>query len=159
MKNRKLKKWAAIAEITASFAVVVSLMFVGFQLHRNTTELRATHSNDLYDAIREIELAMISSPHLVDVYIKGWNTDRADMTDQEAVVFRQYLVQSFSVWEQAHARMLDGSMSESDYQRWKDIFAEYLRQGVTHEDFDEMLPWMNEKFRSELLDNSANLRE
>ena len=159
MKNRILKKWATIAEITASIAVVVSLMFVGFQLHRNTTELRATHSNDLYDAIREIELAMISAPHLVDVYTNGWNTDRADMTDQEIAVFRQYLVQSFTVWEQAHARMLDGSMSEADYERWKDIFAEYLRQGVTREDFDEMIPWMNEKFKSELLDNSANLRE
>ena len=159
MKDRILKKWAAIAEITASIAVVVSLMFVGFQLHRNTTELRATHSNDLYDAIREIELAMISAPHLVDVYTKGWNTDRVDMTDQEMVVFRQYLVQSFTIWEQAHARMLDGSMSESEYQRWKDIFAEYLRQGVTREDLDEMLPWMNENFQSELLDNSANLRE
>jgi len=159
MKNRILKKWAAIAEITASIAVVVSLLFVGFQLQRNTTELRATHSNDLYDAIREIELAMISAPHLVDVYTQGWNTDRADMTDQEKVIFRQYLMQSFSIWEQAHARMVDGSMSESEYQRWKDVFAVYLQEGLTREDLDEIIPWMNESFKSELLDNATNLRE
>lgn len=159
MKNRKLTEWAAIAEISASIAVVMSLLFVGFQLHRNTTELRATHSNDLYDSIREIELAMISAPHLVDVYTKGWNASRAEMTDVEQVVFRQYLMQSFTIWEQAHARMLDGSMSMSEYQRWKDLFIEYLRQGVTREDLNEMLPWMNEAFRAELLDNSANLRE
>jgi hypothetical protein len=159
MKKTRLKKWAAIAEITASIAVIISLLFVGFQLHRNTTELRATHSNDLYDAIREIELAMISAPQLVDVYAKGWNGRRAEMNEEELLIFRQYLMQSFTIWEQAHARMLDGTMSMSEYQRWKDLFIVYLRQGVTRDDLDDMLPWMNEAFRSELLENSANLRE
>jgi hypothetical protein len=81
------------------------------------------------------------------------------MTDQEKVVFRQYLTQSFSIWEQAHARMEDGSMSESEYQRWKDVFAVYVREGLTREDLDEILPWMSENFQTELLDNATNLRE
>ncbi len=150
MQKRSLTDWAAIAEIVASVAVVISLIFVGLQVQKHTVELRATHSNDLYDAMREIELTMISTPHLTDAYEKAWNGRRDEMTDREQLIYQNYLVQSFTVWEQAFARAADGSMAEEDYASWEETFSAYLGTGVTREDVAFIRTWVGADFRKRL---------
>jgi hypothetical protein len=150
MKKRSLTEWATIAEIISSIAVVVSLIFVAFQLQRNTSELQATHSNDLFDSLREIELVMLASPDLSQIYTKGWFGSRNEMSDQEIERFRMYLMQSINIWEQAFFRLQDGSMSKNDYVRWRSLFLEYFNHAVTREDLEWMLPWFLESFRTEI---------
>ena len=157
MKKHSLPEWAAISEIISSFAVVVSLIFVAFQLQRNTTELQATHSNDLFDSIREIELVMLTSSELSQIYIKGWNGRRDEMSDEEIERFRMYLLQSINIWEQAYLRLKDGTMSMEDYLRWKSLFLEYFKDGITRDDLQWMLPWFVESFRVELKANVESL--
>ena len=140
MRKRTLSEWAAIAEISASIAVVVSLLFVGYQLYRNTAELQAVQSNDLFDSIREVELVMLTSPHLSALYVTGWYGDRSDISADDLQLFRAYLLQSLTIWEQAHQRRLDGSMSRAEYEYWVAFFSEYLRQGMTDEDLEVMYP-------------------
>jgi len=42
MNNESLSKWASIAEIIAAVGVILSLIFVGFQLNEGNRESRAT---------------------------------------------------------------------------------------------------------------------
>jgi hypothetical protein len=157
MNKRPLSDWASIAEIIASIAVVISLLFIGVQIHKNTKEIRASQSNDLYDAIREVELAVLSNSHLMDAVDKGMEGRRSEMSEEEIVYFRNYLVQSFTIWEQAYSRANDGLMSSEDYRGWEGNFAEYIRRGVTPEDLDFVLPWFDEQFRFEVLDVAKSL--
>ena len=43
--NQKLSDWASVAEILGAAAIVVSLIFVGYQIRQNTDYLRRTESN------------------------------------------------------------------------------------------------------------------
>jgi hypothetical protein len=143
MKKRNVTEWAAIAEIIGTFAIIVSLLLVAFQVHRNTTELQAAHSNDLYDSLREIELTMLASPRLSTVYIKGWNDQRSEMSEEEIELFQMYFLQSMNIWDQARSRMLDGSMSKEEYSEWEETFVSYIRLGATREDIEYMRPWLD----------------
>ena len=44
----KLSEWASVAEITSALVVVVSLVYVGFQISQNTAAVKAsTHLGKL----------------------------------------------------------------------------------------------------------------
>ncbi|TXS95564.1 hypothetical protein FV139_06695 [Parahaliea maris] len=146
MKKFNLSELAAIAEVVGTVAVIVSLVFVAFQLQRNTNELQAGHSNDLYDSLREIELLMLSSPRLTSAYSKGWNGLRDEMSEDEAAVFQMYLTQVLNVWEQAYSRSVDGSMSAEEYSGWEGTFSEYVQQGMTEEDLEYVRAWFDPEF-------------
>ena len=50
MRNLKLSGWASIAEILGAVAVVVSLLFVGFQINDGNREARAATAQAVLDA-------------------------------------------------------------------------------------------------------------
>lgn len=83
MNKRPLSELASIAEIIASIAVVISLLFVGVQIYKITAVIRASQSNDLYDALREVDLAVLSHPHLMDAVDKGMGGRRPEMSAKE----------------------------------------------------------------------------
>ena len=50
MRNMKLSEWASIAEVFGAIAVVVSLLFVGFQISDGNRETRAATEQAVLDA-------------------------------------------------------------------------------------------------------------
>jgi len=148
MSKRPLSELASIAEIVAAVAVVISLLFVGMQVYDNTAVIRASQSNELYDAMREIDLTVLSHPHLTVAVEKGLGGRRAEMSEGEVAYFRSYISQIFNVWESAYYRTGDDMMSSENYLSWEANFTEYLRRGVTGEDLDEVLPWYSAEFRA-----------
>ena len=44
----KLSEWASIAEIIGAIAVIVSLIYVGYQVNDNTSAIRSAAANDAY---------------------------------------------------------------------------------------------------------------
>ena len=159
MNKRPLSNWASIAEIVASIAVVISLLFVGFQVHKNTTEMQASQSNDLYEAMRDVDLTVLSNPNLMHAVDKGMNGRRSEMSVEEIVYFRNYLTSIFNIWEQAYFRADDGSMSNANYQGWEGSFLVHLQNGVTPEDLDSALLWFSEEFRSRVLDVAKSTKD
>lgn len=159
MNRRPLSELASIAEIIASIAVVISLLFVGVQIYNNTAVIRASQSNDLYDALREVEVAVLSNPHLMNAVDKGMAGRRSEMSEEEIVYFQNYISQSFTVWEQAYSRASDGLMSDENYRAWEANFAEYLRRGVTPEDLDSILPFFDEEFRLRILEVAKRVED
>lgn len=47
MARLKLTEWAASAEIIGTVAIVVSMLFVGYSINRNTKEMQAVNENYL----------------------------------------------------------------------------------------------------------------
>jgi len=156
MNKRPLSELASIAEIIASVAVVISLLFVGIQVYDNTAVMRASESNDLYDAMREVDMAVLTHPHLMVAVDKGLHGRRSEMSAVETVYYRNYVSQNFGIWEQAYFRADDGLMSSDNYLAWEKNFSEYLRRGLTKEDLDYILPWFDEQFISRVLEIASS---
>ena len=58
MTRPTLRDMAAIAEVIGTFGLIVSLVFVVYSIDKNTAEVNAMHSNSVFDANREVELAV-----------------------------------------------------------------------------------------------------
>ena len=42
----KLSEWASVSEIVGAAAVIISLVYVGYQVHDNTSAIRSSAAND-----------------------------------------------------------------------------------------------------------------
>ncbi len=58
----KLSEWASVAEIAGAFAVIVSLVYVGYQVNDNTSAIRSAAANDASVAMQSWYLEMGSNP-------------------------------------------------------------------------------------------------
>lgn len=143
LKIPKLKQWAALSEIIASIAVVISLVFVIISLERNTTEMSAANTNDLYDSLREIELAVAVDAEFTEIVRQVVTGHYEDLSEQEAYRYSFYALQHLSIWEQMHARYLDGSVSPSSYESWREYFRLFTRQSLPVSLWRERRDWFN----------------
>ena len=71
MQNDKLQNWALIAEIVGGIAVIMSLIFVGFEVRQtadetalNTQSIRAGAYQNLIQQISEVNVLLIENPEL-----------------------------------------------------------------------------------------------
>ena len=67
----KLEKWALIAEIVGGIAIVLSLVFVGIEIQRNSqTQIRATTQNVVSEYNTTLE-SLTASAELACIYARG----------------------------------------------------------------------------------------
>jgi len=82
MKNEYLQTWALVAEIIGGIAVVLSLIFVGFQIQQsseeiamNTRALEATAYQNLIAQIESMNTLVIQDPEFADLYNRMMNRE------------------------------------------------------------------------------------
>ena len=100
--NEKLQKYALIAEILGGIAVVVSLIYVGFQIQQNTTERRADSIESLNTGYREIALTYVE--------IKDAGVAWHKVLDGEELTKRDLDVMSDSLF--AHLMLLEDTYNK-----------------------------------------------
>ncbi len=66
----KLEKWALIGEIVGSFAIVVTLVILIFEVRGNTGEIRAATLADIARRTQEFALLNARSRQLAELYAK-----------------------------------------------------------------------------------------
>ncbi|MDH3692496.1 MAG: hypothetical protein OEU36_23950 [Gammaproteobacteria bacterium] len=69
MRKSDLSRWAAISEIVATFAVVISLLLVAYSTKRNTDEMETANANFLYQIDEQITADLSVNPQLASIYI------------------------------------------------------------------------------------------
>ena len=62
MQKFALKEWAAVAEIIAAVAVIISLVFVVQSINQNTAAVQSTNDNFIYDLQYARTRDIVSSP-------------------------------------------------------------------------------------------------
>lgn len=96
MENKVLKKWALIAEIAGGIAVILSLIFVGFQIQQssqetalNTRALEATAYQNLIAQIESMTTLIIQDAEFADLYNRmlGGESPKNNVEKQRIVSF------------------------------------------------------------------------
>jgi len=65
----KLKKYALISEIIASFAVVVTLIVLILEIRENTAAIQATNRQSISTRIEERTIALATNPQLSQLIV------------------------------------------------------------------------------------------
>jgi len=120
MKNLTLKKWAAIAEIIAAVAVIISLAFVVQSINQNTAAVQSTNDNFIYELQYARTRDIVSSPGMAAIYVKVKRGDALSEVEQER--FRWDKLQELSLWELAFNRHRDGLYAADLWEGWNQYY-------------------------------------
>ena len=102
MKSRNLSEWAALAEVIASVAVIVSLIF-----ERHT----------------DLSMQFMLDPSLAEILVK-MRSSKSQLTEIEAVRWGKYQLNLLDVWALAFNRYKADLLAEAEWVAWDGFFAD-----------------------------------
>jgi hypothetical protein len=150
--NQKLSDWASIAEILGAAAIVVSLVFVGFQISDGNRETRAATLQSILDAEMSFQAELI---RYSDVWEQAVTTgDFADaVTRRRAInLYNMAMTLSENRYEMAKAGYSDASLRALErivrlplYELWRESNGAQSRS----EEFLELVDGMRSDLSSE----------
>ena len=120
MRKLGLSEWASLAEIVATVAVVISLIFVVISLERNTATMQAINDNFIYELQYARTRDIVSSPGMASIYVKHRNGEELSAEEQERFFWDK--MQELSTWELAFNRHRDGLFSTEQWKGWNNYF-------------------------------------
>lgn len=127
MRKLTLKKWAAIAEIIAAVAVIVSLVFVVQSINQNTAAVQSTNDNFIYELQYARTRDIVSSPGMAEIYLKIRRGEELTAIEQERFYWDK--LQELSLWELGFNRNRDGLYATDIWQSWNHYYeTEFISQ-------------------------------
>ena len=137
MRKLNLSEWASAAEIVGTAAVVMSLLFVGFSVQRNTAAITYQVSDDAYNTVREINLNLLNNPELLSITTKA-ATEPDNLSETEMEQYKLYLHVYIDLWE----RISDWEDSEliqrESMEPWHEYFSEWTKRHLTREIWEDI---------------------
>jgi hypothetical protein len=128
MTKRNLSDWASIAEIISALAVVSSLLYVGFEIQRNTKVGLA--SNRQAVAARAQELALCSGETQIDRLLFGPDDVAIALTEAEQDRVTAYIGALLRTTEEAFLLYRDGLLDEEYWMTRAGVMVAALRSEV-----------------------------
>lgn len=106
----RLEKWALVAEIVGSAAVVVTLIFLIIEVRGNTEASLAANRQSLAGRTEMLLMAHATSPTLAEVIDKAHQ--EAPLSRAEQDMYGVYVAARLRNAEEAYLQFLDGQLSE-----------------------------------------------
>ena len=131
MQQRRLTKWAAVAEMVAAAAVVISLLLVAYSIKRNTEEMETSNSNFLYQLDEQVTADLSREPQMAALFIKVEKGQ--ELSDTEKFQYLNLQQRFMTIWEIAWTQRNSGSLSEVDWQDWDTYLADYITGSLPEE--------------------------
>ena len=119
MENQQLQKWALIAEIIGAFAVVLSLIYLAFEVNENTRVLEASSRQELASQDIAYLSSALDSTILAGAIAKTRSGQELTPLEESQMTERQHL--NFRVFENAFYQTQIGALEESEWERYEGI--------------------------------------
>lgn len=111
-----LAEFSDLAQVVGSIAVVVSLFYVGFQLHQNTRQLIRNESNTAMLQGSAIRHLMLANPELVELAINAFGSD-TELQPADELRARVFLMETTYMAHQVWDRVKGGYAPEDEFKR------------------------------------------
>ena len=148
MRNLSLSDWASLAEIVATVAVVISLIFVVISLERNTAVMQASNDNFIYELQFARTRDIVSSSGMASIYVRHRNGEELSAEEQERFYWDK--MQELSTWELAFNRHRDGLFSTQLWEGWDEYFKVSFTDQFSSDSWAEVRAFYAEDFQSHI---------
>lgn len=146
MNHLKLSQLSQVADIGAALAVIVSIVFVGFQIRDNTQALRSQNERALVNALQKLEINRAVDEEYADLALRAETGGQLSDLDRSRIAAMSFLY--IDNWEQAYhdhkKGLLDPDIWEAldnwlgqrlEYAYFREIVTEAAQGGTYSEDF------------------------
>jgi hypothetical protein len=108
-----LDQASAIAQIIASIAVIVSLIYVGIQIRQNTRTTRLAAVQAVQEAIGRTEELIIGNAEFAEILRSGLNASTADLPDTHRIRLNIFYRNALRAYQAAHYQHRQGALDDS----------------------------------------------
>ncbi len=108
--NRKV---TTLIEIAGATTVILSLIFVGYELRQNTAAVQAATLQALTDGAQQYLHLLASNPELAAIRLKTRNSE--ELTDIEAERWRQLRRARWTRFQNAFSQFRRGTLDQEDW--------------------------------------------
>lgn len=133
MGKRTIAEWASFAEIVSATAVVASLIYVGYQIHRNTIVGLAANRQSI--AARAQELALFSAETNINRLMFDPGSDDIEITDLERNRLEAYVGALLRTTEEAYLLYRDGLLEKEYWETRTGVMLAALRSPYARQFF------------------------
>ena len=107
--KQKLQEWALVAEIIGSVALVVSLIYVGYEIRQNSEQVRVANRQSIASRVEQLTLASGNNPRLWGL-VEGEDPDNLPISRlRQMYNFNGAFYRNI---EEAYLMYLEGQLSE-----------------------------------------------
>ena len=139
-----LQKAALIAEVIGAVAIIVSLIFVGVQLSRNTAEAVGASHHQLIAILNDND-NWLQDPVFADILLRS-ESGRDAISDSEYLQVAYWVGQRLTVCENVYQRRDDGLVDDDMWPAWAAGCVDVLRNLTAREVWAERKTWFAKDF-------------
>jgi hypothetical protein len=126
MNHQRLQSYAAIAEVLGAFAIVVSLIYAGYELRRSSTISSLEVEMLLYEREREHNAVLFETRDMAEIVIlAGGAADELQGADR--LRYLEYEHDFLDSWEIAFTYHTDGILDDESWSGWDSWFSQQMR--------------------------------
>ena len=138
MNNEKIKSWAHVAEIISGIAVLITLVFLIFEIRGNSDLIRANTFNRSIESLIDYRMQIASNEDSLRVMTEHWGVDNAELLRRQLLVVnlwsiyektyysRQYGLVGPAEWERFEARICGYVKQEDGLEFWRENVASFM---------------------------------
>jgi len=120
MEKGSLRTVVSVAEIISALAVVLSLLYAGYEFRRSQTLKSADVMKVLYDRVALLEQMMVENPDLAEATVKLRNGRGVSAPD--TLRFLSYEHIFYDTWELGFDSYETGIIEKEHWESWSDWF-------------------------------------
>ena len=112
-----LKKMALIAEILGGVGIIISILYLAYEVSQNSESIELSHHLTLSDQYLSLRQNILQEDGLAKIIVKG-NSDISALEPFERLQFEDYLTSLWDIWENAEYMFGTGRIDQEAWVNW-----------------------------------------
>jgi hypothetical protein len=121
MDSSKLRTYTSIAEIVSALAIVVSLLYAGYEFRHSSTLTSRDVDVLLFERSHNTNRLLLEAPGLAEIVLVG-RTNPESLSGADWLRFETYQRMWFNTWEIAWYHHADGILNDVTWNEWDYYF-------------------------------------
>ena len=136
-------------ELISAGAILVGLIFVGFELRQNTVVAQSETMQGLLELSNQGLYEIATNPEFAEVVVKAHkNVD--DLTDGEYLRYSSHIWANLNIWEHLFYSYRNGTMDETLWDSWDKSMYDLICEQASKRVWDELKPAFGIEFGAHL---------
>jgi len=153
----KITEMAEVAEVVAAVGVLISLLYVGYEINQNTVAVRSTAYQAIHDAEDQFWADLGGDPVAVQLWQAGLRGGLANLDTPERDRFVVIARRLIYLYQNVHYQNRKGVVEEDLWQAWAVSLDEFIAEPGFSEVLDDVRPHLSDEFKG-LVDQRTAMR-
>jgi len=112
-----LKKMALIAEVLGGIGIIISILYLAFEVSQNSESVELSHHLTLSNQYLALRQSLAEEEDLAKIIVKG-SSDLSVLEPFEKLQFEAYLTSYWDIWENAQYMSATGRIDQDSWANW-----------------------------------------